>query len=110
MPFAENFPRQIQTVKNSAEQILKKTKDLFKPLTTAKGPKAYPLSSYTFFLVPQKMSSQKGKAFKKFLNWYLDKGQSFCEKLHYISLPLSVVQKVQNKVRSIKVIDNDKKK
>ncbi len=98
-----------QTVKTSAKQILQKTDDLFHSLVTARGKDVYPLSSYTYLLVYKEMLSGKGKALVQFLNWSLSAGQAFCEKLHYISLPATVVQKVKNKVRSIKVKSDDKK-
>ena len=99
----------IDTVKTSAQQILKKTNNLFQPLVTAQGPNVYPLSSYTYLLVYEEMLSDKGKAIVEFLNWSMDTGQSFCKKLHYIPLPEEVIKKVKNKVRSIKVNSNDKK-
>ncbi len=98
----------VHTVKTSAKQMLEKTKDLFQPLVTARGTDVYPLSSYTYLLVYREMLSNKGKALVHFLNWSLDTGQSFCEKLHYISLPAMVIKAVKTKVRSIKV-DNDNK-
>jgi len=55
------------------------------------------------------MVSTKGRALVGFLDWYLDAGQVFCEQLHYVPLPAVVVRAVKNKVRSIKVDDNDKK-
>lgn len=99
----------IDTVKTSAQQMLKKTNDLFQPLVTAKGPNVYPLSAYTYLLVYEEMLSDKGKALVQFLDWSMDTGQSFCEKLHYIPLPKIVIEKVKNKVRSIKVTNDDKK-
>ena len=99
----------IHTVKTSAKQILKKTNDLFHPLVVAKGADVYPMSSYTYLIVYKEMFSIKGQALVQFLNWSLGAGQNFCEQLHYISLPPAVVQEVKNKVRSIKVVDDDKK-
>ena len=97
------------TVKTSAKQILEKTNNLFHPLVAAKGTDVYPMSSYTYLLVYKEMVSDKGKALVQFLNWYLSVGQNFCEQLHYIPLPSLVIQKVKNRVRSIKVTDDDKK-
>ena len=99
----------VNTVKTSAKQMLEKTSDLFHPLITAEGADVYPMSAYTYLLVYKEMVSDKGKALVQFLNWYLSAGQSFCEQLHYIPLPSLVIQKVQNRVRSIKVTDDDKK-
>ena len=99
----------IHTVKTSAKQMLKKTNNLFLPLVVAQGSDVYPMSSYTYLLVYKEMLSDKGRALVRFLNWSLGAGQSFCEKLHYISLPPVVIKKVKNKVQSIKVVNDDKK-
>ena len=99
----------VHTVKASAKQMLKKTDDLFQPLVVAQGADVYPMSSYTYLLVYKEMLSIKGQALVQFLKWSLGDGQNFCEKLHYISLPPAVVQKVKNKVQSIKVVEDDKK-
>ena len=93
----------IQTVKASAQQQLKKTKDLFQPLTKAEGPGAYPLSSYTYLLVYKTMPSPKGSALLQFLNWFPHKGQSFAEKLNYIALPQEVLKELETQIRSIKI-------
>ncbi len=98
----------IASVTAAAEESFKTTNDLFWPLVFAKGKEVYPMSSYTYLLVYREMQSKKGKAFLKFLNWLLNKGQSFCEPLHYAPLPQFVLQKVKEKVQSIKVADNDK--
>lgn len=99
----------VHTVKASAKQMLKKTSDLFQPLIVAQGEGAYPMSSYTYLLVYKEMISSKGEALVQFLKWSLDVGQNFCEKLHYISLPPIVLQKVKSKVQLIKVVNDDKK-
>ena len=96
----------INTVKNSAEQILKATGDLFQPLITAQGPAAYPMSSYTYLLVYEKALSKKQKAITEFLHWALSEGQSFCKSLHYVPLPKAVIKKVQLRIKSMQ---NDSK-
>ena len=99
----------IHTVKTAAKQMLTKTNDLFQSLVIAQGKDVYPMSSYTYLLVYKEMFSVKGKVLVQFLNWAFDKGQGFCEKLHYISLPPAVIKVVKHTVQSIKVINNDKK-
>ena len=94
----------IQTVKASAQQQLKKTKDIFQPLTRAEGPGAYPLSAYTYLLVYKTMPDPKGSALLKFLNWFPHQGQLLAEGLHYIPLPNGVIQEVKNQIKLIKVV------
>jgi len=99
----------IDNVKASAKEMLKKTDDIFHPLITAKGENMYPLASYTYLLVYEEMPPPKGRALVEFLNWSINKGQLFCEQLHYISLPSTVIEKVKSKIQSIKVVSDDKK-
>ncbi len=90
------------TVKYSAEQIWKKHHNVFQPLVTASGKRAYPLASYTYLLVHQKtMSARKGNPLIKFLKWALKDGQAFCKSLHYIPLPQPVVQTILQQVKTI---------
>ena len=96
-----------QTVASSAQEMLKKTNNLFPSLVSAQGVDVYPMSSYTYLLVYKEMFSEKGKALVQFLNWYLNTGQNFCKKLHYIPLPRPVIQEVKNRIQTIKVNDKD---
>ena len=92
-----------QTVKTSATQQLKKTKDIFQPLINVEGPEAYPLSSYTYLLVYKTMPDPKGSALLNFLNWFPNQGQTFAETLNYISLPQEVLKELKTQINSIKV-------
>ncbi len=98
----------IQTVKASARQALKKTKNWFQPLTGAEGPGAYPLSAYTYLLVYKSMPSPKGPALLRFLSWFPDKGQNFAEQLNYVPLPGELVKEVKKQVQSIQITHNAK--
>lgn len=63
-------------------------------ITNAPGKEAYPISSFTYLLVPTTWKDKtKEKAIVDFLNWMLDKGQSMVTQLNYAALPESVVQK-----------------
>ena len=64
---------------------------------------AYPISSFTYLLVYQKMASDKGKKLVDFLNWAMEKGQSFAEPLSYAPLPSSLVPTVKEKIASVQV-------
>jgi phosphate transport system substrate-binding protein len=61
-------------------------------ITNAPGKEAYPISSYTWLLVPSKISDPaKKKALTDFLNWMLGDGQNMVEALAYAKLPKPVV-------------------
>jgi phosphate transport system substrate-binding protein len=63
-------------------------------ITNAPGAKSYPISSFTWLLIPAQISdAAKRDAIKGFLKWMLDDGQKFNEGLFYAQLPKSVVSK-----------------
>ena len=95
------------SVTKAAEWTWTKTENWLQPLTKAQGTEAYPMSSYTYLLIHKEISSEKGKAIIKFLNWALESGQAFCKDLHYIPLPNDVVKKIKDNIQSIKISYND---
>jgi phosphate transport system substrate-binding protein len=63
-------------------------------ITNAPGKTAYPISSFTWLLIPEKFSdASKRDAIKGFLKWMLTDGQSYAEQLSYAKLPKEVVSK-----------------
>ncbi len=63
-------------------------------ITNAPGKQAYPISSFTWLLVPDKIADGgKKKAITEFLKWMLGPGQKSTEALHYAPLPKAVVAK-----------------
>ena len=73
-------------------------------ITDAPGPKSYPISSFTWLLVPVEWSDAgKEKVFVDFLNWMVDKGQTLTASLDYAPLPKAVADKVKARIKEIKV-------
>lgn len=71
-------------------------------ITNAPGKAAYPISSFTWLLIPaQIQDSAKKMAIKDFLTWMLTSGQQFCEPLAYAKLPKEVVAKEQKAIAMI---------
>jgi phosphate transport system substrate-binding protein len=69
-------------------------------ITNVPGKGAYPISSFTWLLIPSKIADPaKRKAIKDFLAWMLTDGQKMTEALAYASLPKAVIAK------EVKVID-----
>jgi len=63
-------------------------------ITNAPGKTAYPISSFTWLLIPSKIQdAAKRDAIKGFLKWMLTDGQSYNEALSYAKLPKEVVDK-----------------
>jgi phosphate transport system substrate-binding protein len=70
-------------------------------ITDAPGKTAYPISSFTWLLIPSKFSDgTKRDAIKGFLKWMLSDGQNAVEALSYAKLPKEVVAK------EMKALDN----
>ena len=71
-------------------------------ITNAPGKDAYPISSFTWLLIPEKISdATKKKAIKEFLTWMLADGQNLTEPLAYARLPKAVVAKEQKAIAKI---------
>ena len=63
-------------------------------ITNAPGKGAYPISSFTWLLIPEKFTdATKRDAMKGFLKWALTDGQGLVEDLSYAKLPKAVVDK-----------------
>jgi phosphate transport system substrate-binding protein len=63
-------------------------------ITNAPGKAAYPISSFTWLLIPEKFSdASKRDAIKGFVSWMLTDGQNSVEALSYAKLPKEVVAK-----------------
>jgi phosphate transport system substrate-binding protein len=63
-------------------------------ITNAPGPNVYPVSSFTWLLIPaQIQDAPKRDAIKGFLTWMLSEGQKYNEGLTYAQLPKEVIAK-----------------
>lgn len=61
-------------------------------ITDAPGPESYPICSFTYLLIPEKIADQnKLQTVKNFLHWMLTDGQAMVEALDYARLPKAVV-------------------
>ena len=71
-------------------------------ITNAPGATAYPISSFTWLLIPVHFSdASKEQAVKDFLNWMLTDGQNYNEQLSYAKLPAAVVAKEKKQISMI---------
>jgi len=63
-------------------------------ITNAPGKNAYPVSSFTWLLIPEKFKdAAKRDALKNFVKWAITDGQDAAEVLSYAKLPKEVVDK-----------------
>ena len=71
-------------------------------ITNAPGKDAYPISTFTWLLIPaQAKEASKQKIILDFLNWMLDSGESMAAQLTYAPLPQEVATKVRATVKQI---------
>jgi phosphate transport system substrate-binding protein len=76
--------------------------DLRVSITDASGKDTYPISGFTWLLIPQNMKDEaKATAMVKFLKWAMGKGQSFATDLYYAPLPKQVVKLCEKKITLI---------
>ena len=72
-------------------------------ITNAPGKNAYPIASFTWLLIPDKIDNPaKKKAISEFLKWMLTTGQQDAQGLSYAPLPKPVVAKEDKQVALIK--------
>jgi phosphate transport system substrate-binding protein len=71
-------------------------------ITNAPGKDAYPISSFTWLLIPVKSTDPaKGKVIKDMLSWIINSGESEVTSLSYAPLPKAVADKVLKTVYSL---------
>jgi phosphate transport system substrate-binding protein len=71
-------------------------------ITNAAGKNAYPISTFTWLLIPSSIpDAAKAKTIKGFLQWMLADGQKYAAGLSYASLPKEVVAKEVKQIAKI---------
>ena len=72
-------------------------------ITNASGKDAYPISSFTYLLVPtQWQDPTKKAAMVNFLNWMLNNGEPMVTQLNYAPLPKQVAEMEKAKLKEIR--------
>jgi len=72
-------------------------------ITNAAGADSYPISSFTWLLLPKQFADPaKGAAVKGFLEWMLDHGESETTSMGYAPLPAQVVAMERKTIQTIK--------
>jgi phosphate transport system substrate-binding protein len=93
----------LESVTDAAAGAAKSMPDDFRvSIVNAPGANAYPLSTFTWLLIPDSISDPgKKKAIVDFLHWMLTTGQSDAAQLSYAPLPKSVVTKEEAQIAKI---------
>jgi phosphate transport system substrate-binding protein len=95
----------LASVTAAAANVADKMPDDFRvSITDPPGDGAYPISSFTWMLVPSVISDPaKGAALIALLRWGLTKGQDYLEPLSYARIPNEVIVREQKAIAQIKV-------
>lgn len=92
----------IPGVTEAAASIKSMPADFRVSITNAPGKDAYPISSFTYLLIPVQGNDQaKRKVLKDLLSWIVKSGESEAPALSYAPLPSNVAQKVLAKIYSL---------
>jgi phosphate transport system substrate-binding protein len=92
------------SVTEAASGAAKNIPDDFRvSITNAAGKGAYPISTFTWLLIPSQIpDAAKRQAIKGFLQWMLADGQKFTAGLSYASLPKEVMVKESKQIAAIR--------
>lgn len=77
----------VASITNAAASVKKFDGDLRMSIINVDQKGAYPISSFTYILLPENAASAPIKATRAFLEWALKDGQKFASELHYAPLP-----------------------
>jgi phosphate transport system substrate-binding protein len=92
----------IEGVTEAAASIKQLPADYRVSITNAPGANAYPISSFSWMLVPiHPADAAKEKVFKDLLSWIVNSGESEVSSLSYAPLPKNVAEKVLKTVYSL---------
>lgn len=93
----------LEGVTAAAASAPKMPADFRVSITNAPGKDAYPISSFTWMLIPiHSKDPAKGKILADFLNWMVSDGQSMTSALEYAPLPANVAAKVKQTIQQVK--------
>jgi phosphate transport system substrate-binding protein len=93
----------LASVTAAAASVKSMPADFRVSITNAPGKDAYPISSFTWLLIPaQSKDAAKGKIIADFLNWMVDDGQKMTADLTYAPLPESVAKKVKDEIKQVR--------
>ena len=101
---AGNFVKAgLESVTAAAASAPKMPADFRVSITNAPGKDAYPISSFTWLLIPaQSKDAAKGKILADLLNWIVNDGQKMTGDLAYAPLPASVAAKVKDEIKQVR--------
>jgi phosphate transport system substrate-binding protein len=99
----EYIKASLDSVTAAAASVKSMPADFRVSITNAPGKDAYPISSFTWLLIPaQSKDAAKGKMIADFLSWMVDDGQKMTADLTYAPLPQGVAAKVKDEIKQVR--------
>jgi phosphate transport system substrate-binding protein len=93
----------LESVTAAAGSVKNMPADFRVSITNAPGKDAYPISSFTWLLIPtQSKDAARGKILADFLNWMVSDGQKMTAELTYAPLPESVAARVKEEIKQVR--------
>jgi phosphate transport system substrate-binding protein len=101
-PAGDFVKANLESVTTAAASVKNMPADFRVSITNAPGKGAYPISSFTWLLIPTKSQDpNKGKILTDLLNWCETDGQKLTADLSYAPLPDTVVAKVKEAIKQV---------
>jgi phosphate transport system substrate-binding protein len=101
----------LESTTAAAASMKEMPEDFRVSITNAPGKTSYPISTFTWLLVPVEWNdATKEKTLVNFLNWMVTDGQTMTNSLDYAPLPKPVVAKIKARIKEIKVKGADQGK
>ncbi len=92
----------LEGVTEAAASVKTMPEDFRVSITNAPGKTAYPISSFTWLLIPvPSQDPKKGKIIADFLAWMVTDGQKMTGQLSYAPLPGNVAEKVKVAIKQV---------
>ncbi|MGZ3789110.1 MAG: phosphate ABC transporter substrate-binding protein PstS, partial [Bacteriovorax sp.] len=89
----------VDSISKSAASVKDVSGDLRISVINADGKGVYPISSFTWILLPENAASAPLKEVRAFLGWALKDGQKFASELHYAPLPKKMAEALAKTIK-----------
>lgn len=89
----------VDSISKSAASVKDVSGDLRISVINAEGKGVYPISTFTWILLPENAASAPLKEVRAFLGWALKDGQKFASELHYAPLPKKMAEALSKTIK-----------
>ena len=89
----------VKSITSAGNSIKDLKGDMRMSIINANEKGAYPISAFTYILLPEDTKSPAIAETRAFLKWALTKGQTFAEALHYAPLPKKMSEKLTSSLK-----------